>query len=78
MIWATGYRPDYSWLNLPVLDRKGMPRHRGGVTELPGVYFMGLPFMRRRRSSFMCGVGDDARDICHHLFARLGITAAYS
>jgi len=72
VIWATGYRPDYSWLNLPITDRRGMPRHNGGVTELPGVYFMGLPFMRRRRSSFISGAGDDARDICHHLLAHIG------
>ena len=72
VVWATGYRPDYSWLGLPILDRKGMPVHQGGVTRMPGVYLMRLPFMRRRKSSFMCGAGDDARDICHHLMAYLG------
>ncbi len=72
VVWACGYRPDYSWLNLPVLDGKGMPRHKGGVAELPGVYFMGLPFMRRRKSSFICGAGDDARDIVHQLLMWLG------
>ena len=72
VIWATGYRPDYSWLGLPVLDRSGNPQHQGGVTRLPGIYLMGLPFMRRRKSSFMCGAGDDARDICQHLLAYLG------
>ena len=72
VIWATGYRPDYRWLDLPVFDRQGMPRHEGGVAAMPGLYFMGLPFMRRRKSSFICGTGDDARDICHHLLAHLG------
>ena len=72
VIWATGYRPDYSWLGLPLFDRKGAPQHDGGVARLPGVYFMGLPFMRRRKSSFICGQADDARDICHHLLAHLG------
>jgi putative flavoprotein involved in K+ transport len=72
VIWATGYRPEYRWLGLPILDRKGLPVHHGGVTPLPGIYLMGLPFMRRRKSSFMCGAGDDARDICHHLLAYLG------
>ncbi|TDG15390.1 pyridine nucleotide-disulfide oxidoreductase [Seongchinamella unica] len=72
VIWATGYRPDYSWLELPIFDRRGMPQHEGGVSAMPGVYFMGLPFMRRRRSSFICGAGDDARDICHHLLAYIG------
>ena len=51
VIWATGYRPDYSWLDVPVLDRKGRIRHNGGVAEAPGMYVMGLPFMRRRKSS---------------------------
>ncbi|MFV8816428.1 NAD(P)-binding domain-containing protein [Haliea sp. E17] len=72
VLWTCGYRPDYRWLNLPLLDGKGMPAHRGGVAELPGVYFMGLPFMRRRKSSFICGAGDDARDIVHHLLMWLG------
>jgi putative flavoprotein involved in K+ transport len=71
VIWATGFRPDYSWLNLPVLDRKGLIQHDGGVCELPGLYVMGLPFLRRRKSSFMCGAGDDARDTVRHLAAFL-------
>ena len=67
VIWATGFRPDYSWLNVPVLDRKGLIRHEGGVTDSPGLYAMGLPFMRRRKSSFLFGATDDARDISRHL-----------
>ena len=68
VVWATGYRPDYSWLNLPVLDRKGRLRHDGGVvTDAPGVYAMGLPFMRRRKSSFIHGADDDARAISMHI-----------
>lgn len=67
VIWATGFRPDYSWLKVPVLNNKGWIRHQGGVTGAPGLYVMGLPFMRRRKSSFMCGAGDDARDISDHL-----------
>jgi putative flavoprotein involved in K+ transport len=69
VIWATGFRPDYSWLNVPVLDRKGLIRHEGGVTDCPGLYAMGLPFMRRRKSSFLFGAADDARDISQHLSA---------
>jgi len=72
VIWATGFRPDYSWLKVPVLDRKGWIRHDGGVTVAPGLYVMGLPFMRRRKSSFIWGAADDARDICDHLAARIG------
>ncbi|NIR61563.1 MAG: pyridine nucleotide-disulfide oxidoreductase, partial [Gammaproteobacteria bacterium] len=47
VLWATGYRPDYSWLDVPVLDRKGRVRHDGGVVDAPGMYIMGLQFLRR-------------------------------
>jgi putative flavoprotein involved in K+ transport len=68
VIWATGFRPDYSWLNVPVLDRKGQIRHDGGiVAESPGLYLLGMPFLRRRKSSLIDGVGDDARDLSAHL-----------
>lgn len=76
VLWATGYRPDYSWLNVPVLDRKGRIRHDGGVVDAPGMYVMGLPFLRRRKSSFIDGVGDDARDLVNHLCSRLHRRAA--
>ena len=71
IIWATGYRPDYTWLELPVLDRKGMVRHDGGVADRPGLYLMGLHFMRRRKSTLIDGAGDDARDLCAHLASYL-------
>jgi putative flavoprotein involved in K+ transport len=67
VIWATGFRPDYSWLEVPVLDRKGRVRHDGGVVEAPGMYLMGLPFLRRRKSSLIDGAADDARDLSTHL-----------
>ena len=67
VIWSTGYRPDYSWLHIPVFDRKGRIVHDGGVVGAPGVYVMGLPFLRRRKSSFIDGAGDDARDLSAHL-----------
>jgi len=73
IIWATGYRPDYSWLELPVLDRKGMIRHDGGVVSSPGVYLMGAPFLRRRKSTLIDGAGDDARDLCDHLVSYLHV-----
>jgi putative flavoprotein involved in K+ transport len=60
-------RPDWSWLDAPVLDRKGRLLHDGGVTASPGLYAMGLPFLRRRKSSLIDGVGDDARELCAHL-----------
>lgn len=76
VIWATGYRPDYSWLDVPVLDRKGRIRHDGGVVAAPGMYVMGLPFMRRRKSSFIDGAGDDAADLAAHLHQNLVRAAA--
>lgn len=77
VIWATGYKPDYSWLNLPVLDRKGAIRHDGGIaTDVDGVYVMGLPFLRRRKSSYIDGVGDDAADLANHLISTLNRQAA--
>ncbi len=60
VIWATGYGVDFGWINLPVLDGRGMPIHRGGVTEVPGLYFLGLPFLSKMSSSFLFGVSDDA------------------
>ncbi|MEH6548368.1 MAG: NAD(P)-binding domain-containing protein [Pseudomonadales bacterium] len=71
IVWATGFRPDYSWLKLPVLNHKGMLKHDGGVVEAPGLYVMGLPFMRQRKSSFIHGVSDDARALCQHLVGYL-------
>ncbi|HET9472408.1 MAG TPA: NAD(P)-binding domain-containing protein [Steroidobacteraceae bacterium] len=73
VIWATGFRPDYSWLHVPVLDRKGRLRHAGGIVDAPGLYTLGLNFMRRRKSSFIHGTEDDVRDLGAHLasFLRL-------
>jgi putative flavoprotein involved in K+ transport len=71
IVWATGFRPDYGWLDVPVLDRKGRIRHDGGVTASPGMYLMGMPFLRRRKSGLIDGAGDDARDLCDHLAAWL-------
>jgi putative flavoprotein involved in K+ transport len=68
VVWATGFRADYSWLHLPVCDRKGEIRHDGGVVgSAPGVYRVGLNFLRRRKSSFIHGAEDDAVDIAEHL-----------
>jgi putative flavoprotein involved in K+ transport len=67
ILWATGFRPDYSWLHVPVLDRKGRVRHDGGVVESPGLYVMGLPFLRRRKSSLIDGAAADANDLSAHL-----------
>ena len=61
ILWATGFRPDYRWLDLPVLDAKGQIRHDGGVVDSPGLYVLGLPVLRRRKSTFLYGIEDDAR-----------------
>jgi putative flavoprotein involved in K+ transport len=67
IIWATGYRPEYPWLHIPVLDAKGGVRHVGGITSVPGLYVMGTTFLRRRKSTLIVGAGDDARDLSIHL-----------
>jgi putative flavoprotein involved in K+ transport len=71
VIWATGFRPEYPYLEEDLLDRKGQIIHDGGVMSRPGMYVLGLPFTRRRKSSFLDGVGPDARDLCRHLSRRL-------
>jgi putative flavoprotein involved in K+ transport len=76
IIWATGFRPDYSWLDVPVFDHKGRLRHTGGVVASRGMYVMGLPFMRRRKSSFIDGAGDDAADLATHMGTYLTRAAA--
>ena len=76
IVWATGYRPDYSWLEVPVLDHKGRLQHDGGVVSSPGMYLMGTQFMRRRKSALIDGAGDDARDLSAHLASYLENRAA--
>jgi putative flavoprotein involved in K+ transport len=65
VVWATGFRPDYDWINLPVFDANGYPRHEQGVVnETPGVFFLGLHFQTKLTSDLLGGVGQDAKDIC--------------
>jgi putative flavoprotein involved in K+ transport len=72
IVWATGFRPDYRWLDVPVLNRKGELRHDGGVVvDAPGMYAIGLPVLRRRKSTFILGAEDDARDIVGYLLRYL-------
>jgi len=71
IVWATGYKSDYSWLDVPVLDRKGRVKHDGGVVESPGMYLLGHPYLRRRKSSFIHGSGDDANELSDHLVSYL-------
>ena len=61
VIWCTGYAPDHAWIDAPVLDAHGHPRHRRGVaTDAPGLHFVGLRFQHRMSSSLVGGVGEDA------------------
>jgi putative flavoprotein involved in K+ transport len=75
IVWATGYRPDLSWLDVPVLDRRGRVRHDGGVTACPGLYLIGLPFLRRRKSSLIDGAAADAAELTRHLAGHLDALA---
>jgi putative flavoprotein involved in K+ transport len=70
IVWATGYRRRYPWLQVPVLDIRGEIIHDGGVTNAPGLYALGLNFQRTRKSSFIDGVGEDARFLAAHLSHR--------
>jgi putative flavoprotein involved in K+ transport len=67
VLWATGFRPDYSWLDVPVFDRKGRLRHEAGVADAPGLYLIGAPFLRRRKSALIDGAGGDALELAAHL-----------
>jgi putative flavoprotein involved in K+ transport len=78
VLWATGFRPDYSWVDQALVDRKGMIPHDGGIATAPGLYLMGLPFLRRRKSSFIHGADDDARDISAVLKRYLDITSRFA
>ena len=75
VIWATGFRPDHSWLHLPVFNRKHRLVHDGGIIA-PGLYVLGLPFLRRRNSALLDGVGADARFIADHIEQNRGRCAA--
>lgn len=72
VVWATGVRPDFSWLDVPVFDHRGRLLHDGGVTRWPGLYVMGLPMLRRRRSTYIDGARADAEDLAAHVANHLG------
>lgn len=67
IIWATGFTVDYAWLDLDVLDERGSPIHHRGISAEPGAYFLGLPWLSRRGSSFIWGVWHDAKYIADHI-----------
>ena len=75
IIWATGFTVDYSWLQVNAFDEDGRPKHRRGVSSEPGVYFLGLPWLSRRGSSFIWGVWHDAKYLADHIATQRGYLA---
>jgi putative flavoprotein involved in K+ transport len=70
VIWATGYGVDFGWIDIPVLDASGEPMHRCGITDVPGLYFLGLQWLSKMHSAFLSGVGDDAAVLADHIAGR--------
>lgn len=70
IVWATGYRPAFDWVDLDVFDQEGQPVHDRGITAEPGIYFIGLFFLTSAASSLVGGVGRDAEHIARHIAAR--------
>ena len=75
IVWATGFATDYGWLEVDAFDENGRPRHRRGVSSEPGVYFLGLPWLSRRGSSFIWGVWHDAKHVADHIETQRGYLA---
>ena len=67
IVWATGYALDFGWLQVDAFDEAGRPKHQRGVSAEPGVYFLGLPWLSRRGSSFIWGVWHDAKFVADHI-----------
>jgi putative flavoprotein involved in K+ transport len=67
VIWTSGYRPDYGWVKLPVFDDMGFPVQTDGRTSVPGLYFMGVHWMRKNKSAILHGVGEDAEVVARQI-----------
>jgi len=76
IIWASGYKLDFGWVQIPVFDQAGYPVHRRGVTAFPGLYFLGLNWLYKRKSALLYGVGEDAAFVASALAGRGGTTGA--
>src|SRR4029453_14199563 len=72
VIWATGYRPDHSWIDLDLIDADGRLRHERGVTDIPGLYFLGLSWQHTRGSALLGWVKEDAEFIAGRIEATAG------
>ena len=70
VVWATGYGVDFSWIDFPVTDDRGDAVHRNGISDVPGLYFLGLQWLSKMNSSFLSGVGDDATVLADHIMGR--------
>lgn len=75
VIWATGFSGDFSWLRLPVLDGFGQPMHESGIGAIPGIYFVGFPWLSKRKSGIIWGVEEDAAAITRHILDRMRLAA---
>jgi len=71
VIWATGFKFDFGRVKLPVFDDDGYPIQKRGVSEIPGLYFIGLPFLHTSKSGLLAGVGDDAAHVVEQIAARI-------
>ncbi|OGN96271.1 MAG: FAD-dependent oxidoreductase [Chloroflexi bacterium RBG_13_50_21] len=78
VIWSTGYKFDFNLVKLPAFDEDGYPLQHRGVTEFPGLYFIGLPFLYKPKSGLLAGVGDDAAHVAEHINSRTDREAALS
>ena len=67
IIWCTGFETDWSWVKLDVFDDRGYPRHRAGITDYPGLYVLGSPWINKRKSGILYGVSEDASNIVEHI-----------
>lgn len=72
VIWSTGFTGDFSWVDLPISGDRGRPVHHKGVSQVPGVYFVGFPWLFKRKSGIIYGIDEDARRIAGHIVARTG------
>ena len=71
VVWASGFRCDFRWINLPIFDEHGEPAHRRGITVIPGLSFLGLQWLYKRKSSFFYGLEEDAAYLAEHIAARV-------
>ena len=71
IIWATGYKGDFSYLKFPVHNSEGELDHKDGIAGIEGLYFLGLPWLRKRKSGIVFGIDEDAKFICERIKADL-------